>query len=72
MDKNIGGKERAVRIVLGLLLGAVYSSGIVHGILGVLVEVVAFTLIFTGILGWCAVCTVMGRSTAAKPAAART
>ncbi len=70
MDKNLGTKERAIRLALGVILGVLFSAGILHGVLGVLAEVLAFALIFTGILGWCGVYTALGRSTAPKQPAA--
>jgi uncharacterized membrane protein len=54
---NVGGVDRTVRIVLGMLIIALgVSSGSLWGLLGVV-------LLLTGVFKWCGLYTVLGVST---------
>jgi hypothetical protein len=50
---NESGLDRIIRIVLGLVLLYLGFSGIVGGGLGVLVIVLGFIPLLTGVAGWC-------------------
>ena len=58
MKKNVGGIDRTLRIVLGLVLIGLAASGAVGwwGYLGVVP-------LLTGLIGWCPPYTLLGWST---------
>lgn len=50
---NESGLDRVIRIVLGLVLLYLGFSGVVGGGLGVLLIVLGFIPLLTGVAGWC-------------------
>ncbi|MCK4937865.1 MAG: DUF2892 domain-containing protein [Methanosarcinales archaeon] len=67
MEKNEGTADRAVRIVLGIVLlyvGAVQMG--LNGILSYVVVLVALILLVTGITGFCGLYSVFGIKTTCK------
>ena len=63
MQKNVGGIDRIVRIVLAGALGYVVLAKVVTGALAVVLGIVAVVLALTGIIGWCGLYTLLGKST---------
>ena len=57
MKQNIGGVERAVRIVLGL---AVIGAGVMYGTWW---GAIGAVLVFTGLIGWCPPYAMFGINT---------
>ena len=53
MKSNESGLDRIIRAIAGIVLLALYLSGIVTGGLGILVIVVGAILLLTGIVGIC-------------------
>ena len=61
MKKNVGGLDRTVRMLLGIVLGL---TGLAYGsLLGVILGVI---LILTAIFGMCPLYSLLGISTAKK------
>lgn len=57
MNKNLGGLDRVIRILLGLLvLAAGYYFQSIFGLIGIV-------LIFTAAMGWCPAYALLGLST---------
>jgi len=52
MSANVGGMDKIVRIVLGIILG-VLGFFFMSGALGIVVGVVGLVLLVTGAVGWC-------------------
>lgn len=50
--KNVGGFDRGLRIVLGILL-IVAGFFFVPGTLGAVLSVIGFVPLLTGLVGWC-------------------
>lgn len=50
--KNVGGFDRIARIVLGVILIAV-GFFVLSGTVGVIVGIVGFIPLLTGLFGWC-------------------
>lgn len=55
--------DRAVRVLLGVLLLYLGWSGVVSGTLGWILRIAGFLPLLTGIVGWCAVYELFGFST---------
>jgi len=64
-DANLSRVDRAVRIVLGIALLGV-GVFVVHGVPGVVVDLIGALLVFSGAVGFCHVYKVCGICTAKK------
>ena len=60
---NEAGWDRALRVVLGIVLLYLGWSGVVGGTIGWIFKVGGFLPLATGIVGWCAVYELFGFST---------
>ncbi|CAB3767454.1 hypothetical protein GQ57_16860 [Burkholderia sp. MSh2] len=58
--KNVPGRERAVRIAIGMVV-AVLALVSIKGIAGVVVAVLAAGLVVSGLVGFCPACAMVGR-----------
>ncbi len=56
---NEAGWDRVLRIVLGVVL-LIVGFGLMDGTAGVVVGIVAFVPLLTGLVGWCPLYTVLG------------
>lgn len=56
---NEAGWDRVVRVVLGAAL-LVIAFGVMDGTAGVIVGIVAFVPLLTGLSGWCPLYSVLG------------
>jgi hypothetical protein len=52
MSLNVGGADRIIRIVLGIVLAAA-GFFYLSGTLGIVVGVVGLIMLVTGAIGWC-------------------
>jgi hypothetical protein len=63
MRANESGLDRAVRVVLGIILGLLVAFKVVTGGLAIAVGIVAAIAIITGLVGFCAIYALLGLST---------
>ena len=63
MTHNVGGIERTVRILIGLVLLGVGFFHVLTGALGIVSYVLGSIAILTGIVGYCPAWTVFGINT---------
>jgi hypothetical protein len=64
-EKNVGTADRILRIILGLIL--IYAGAkMLTGILMYLVILIGLILLVTGILGTCALYSLLGKNTLGK------
>lgn len=75
MERNLGGLDRAVRILLGAGLTGAYMGFINLGVnptsaMGVIVLIAALALLVTGMAGFCPICNMLGINTRGKQAQA--
>ncbi len=61
--RNLSNPDRAVRIVLGLLMLAAAWSGAAGGIWRAGFEVFGWVPLGTGVIGWCPIYALLGFST---------
>lgn len=66
MKKNVGIIDRAIRILLALVLVSLYASGIVTGTIGIISLVLAVVFGATAIIRFCPLYLPFGISTWAK------
>ena len=70
MGKNMGAKDRTIRVIAGLILLGVGIS--MQGVSGLLCAIVGISLLFTAITGFCSLYKLCGINTSeAKPESTR-
>ena len=62
---NEAGWDRAVRLLLGIVLLYLGWAGVVTGTLGVVFQIVGFLPLATGLIGWCPAYSLLGITTCA-------
>lgn len=63
---NEAGWDRALRVVLGVVLLYLGFAGVVGGTLGWIFKIGGFLPLVTGIVGWCALYALFGVSTCSQ------
>lgn len=63
MKSNVGNTDKAVRISIAVLLAALYFTGTITGVLGVIALVVAGVFVLTSLVGFCPLYAIFGMST---------
>jgi len=53
MKKNMGGLDRGIRIVIALVIAALYYRGELSGALGVVLGILAVVFLITSAVGHC-------------------
>ena len=53
MKKNMGSADRVIRIVVALVIGALIFTGRLHGVLAVVLGVIAAAFLLTSLTGRC-------------------
>jgi hypothetical protein len=66
MKKNMGNADRLIRVVLAVILAALYFTGTVSGTLGTILVVVSAVFLLTSAIGFCPLYAPLGLSTCAK------
>jgi len=60
---NESNVDRIIRVVLGVVLAGLKLGGVVAGAWGWVLLVIGIVLLFTGLVGWCALYRLFGFST---------
>lgn len=60
---NEAGWDRALRIIVGIVLMYVGWGGVVSGTAGTVIGVVGLVPLLTGLVGWCPLYAVLGCAT---------
>ena len=60
---NMGGIDRAIRAIVGIILLALYFMGTVAGAWGWVALIVGVVLLATAVLGWCPPYSLLGINT---------
>ncbi len=63
MKKNMGTTDKIIRLIIAVILAALYFSGIVTGTPGIVLLVVAVVLAITTLTGFCGLYTLFGINT---------
>ncbi len=66
MKKNMGSADKAIRLILAAIMIFLYFSGIVPGILGIVLVIFAVIFILTSFIGSCPLYLPFGLSTIRK------
>ena len=68
MKKNMGTTDRTIRIVLAVLFAVLYFTGVVKGILGIVLLVLAVIFVLTSFISFCPLYVPFGWKTTGKKA----
>ncbi|MCA0958427.1 DUF2892 domain-containing protein [Allomuricauda sp. XS_ASV26] len=60
MKKNMGGADRAIRIVLALIVGALYYFNMITGTLAYVLLALATIFVLTSLVSFCPLYTLFG------------
>lgn len=63
MKKNMGTSDRTTRILLAIIMGALYFTNAVTGALGIVLLVLAVVFLLTSFVSFCPVYAIFGFST---------
>lgn len=63
MKKNMGNTDRIVRVIIAILIAALYFTGTLTGTLGTVLLVLAGVFVATSVLSFCPLYTIFGLNT---------
>ncbi len=63
MKKNMGNADRAVRVVIAIIIAALYFTGTVSGTLGIVLLAFAGIFVLTSVVSFCPLYAPFGIST---------
>jgi len=66
MKTNMGTTDRIVRLIIAVIIAALYFSGQISGTVGIVLGIVAVAFVATSLIGWCPVYLPFGISTRKK------
>ena len=66
MTKNMGTVDRAIRILLAIVVAAAFFTGRIGGTVAIILGVIAFAFLVTSLVGWCPAYLPFGISTRKK------
>ena len=69
MKKNMGTVDRAVRIIIGLIIAGLYYTNVISGTVGIVLLVFAVIFILTSLISVCPLYSILGISTCKKKTA---
>ena len=69
MTKNMGMVDRGLRTLVAIVIAAMYWTGRISGILGIVLLVFAAVFLLTSFISFCPLYTLFGISTGKKPSA---
>ena len=67
MTKNMGTVDRALRALIAVAVGVLYFTGVIGGVLGIILMVFAVVFLLTSFVGNCPAYIPLGMSTRKKP-----
>ena len=66
MKKNMGNTDRIIRTLVAIIIGVLYFSGIVQGLVGMVLLVLAVVFAATSLVSFCPLYAIFGLSTCAS------
>lgn len=60
MKKNMGSTDQIVRVVIALIVGVLFFTKVISGILGFVLLAVAGIFVLTSVVSFCPIYTVFG------------
>jgi hypothetical protein len=66
MTKNIGTLDRILRFIISGVIAILLLTGILKGLVAIILGIFGFIFLLTGIIGWCGLYAILGISTIEK------
>lgn len=66
MKKNLGSADRVIRLILALVIVALYYTGVISGLLGIILIVLAVIFFATSLVSICPIYMLLGLNTKKK------
>ena len=63
MKANVGNTDKLIRIIVAIVLGTLYLTNTVSGVVGLAVLVIAVILIATSVISFCPIYPLLGINT---------
>jgi len=63
MKKNMGSTDKAIRLLIAVILVSLYFLGLIDGVIGIIALVVAAVFTLTSVISFCPLYTVFGIKT---------
>jgi len=60
MKRNLGTSDRAIRLLIALLITVLYVTNIITGTFGLVLLIIAAVFTLTSFIGFCPIYTVLG------------
>jgi hypothetical protein len=67
MIKNMGTIDRSVRLLLAVAVGVLYLTGVISGVVAIILGAIAAIFVVTSIVGFCPLYVPLKLSTRRKP-----
>ncbi|MDI9881851.1 YgaP family membrane protein [Flectobacillus longus] len=66
MKKNMGNTDKLIRIIIAIIVAALYFTGTLTGTIGIIAMVIAGVFVLTSLVSFCPLYTLFGISTCKK------
>ncbi|QCK16699.1 YgaP family membrane protein [Mangrovivirga cuniculi] len=66
MEKNMGTTDRVIRVILAIIVVALYFTNIITGTVGITLMALAGIFLITGFISFCPLYTPFGLNTCSK------
>ena len=66
MKKNMGGADKIIRLIVAIIITALYFTNIISGVLGIVLIVLSGIFVLTSLISFCPLYTLFGINTCAK------
>ena len=63
MNKNMGTADRIIRVIIAVIIGALYYTGVIAGTFGIILLVLAGIFVLTSLISFCPLYTLFGLKT---------
>lgn len=63
MKRNMGNTDRIIRIIIAIVVAALYFTGAIPGTLGIILMVVAAVFVLTSLFSVCPLYSIVGMNT---------
>lgn len=63
MKKNMGTADKAIRVIIAIVIAFLYYKGIIDGTLGIILMIFAIVFLLTSLVGFCPLYKPLGINT---------
>jgi hypothetical protein len=63
MKKNMGVEDKIIRILIAIVIVALFFTGVIKGTLGIVLMIVAGIFVLTSLISFCPLYTIVGIKT---------